>query len=226
MKKTVTVLLACVLAFLLSSCSILPPKLWTDEEVLDRLCRYYGEEFEILTVEQEKSENFFTDSLIKGKKYTMSPMSNPDIVIDVTSEVTNSRGLFPGYDYYFHDNYTTLMFYNELERFLKSSNIPCDIEGETTIFLDKKNMEEIVGEVAEFINELGENTPFNSKGAWYSRAAASISFVYEQEGIKVDIIDYPFHFESQEKLPYLYMDADEVLSRLSEEIVAATETER
>ena len=197
MKKAVTVLLACTLAFLLSSCSILPPKLWTDEEVLDRLYRYYEVEFEILTVEQEKSEDFFTDSLIEGKKYTMSPKDNPDIVIDVTSEVTNSRGLYPGYDYYFDDNYTTLMFYDKLRTFLNLSDIPSDTK--KTVFLDKDNAEEIVREIADFINELGETPPFNTKGAWYSKSAAHIDFEYEQGKIKVNFSEFLFHFESQDR---------------------------
>ena len=208
---------------LLSSCSILPPKLWTDEEVLDRLYDYYGIEFEILTVENEKPGNIFTDYLIKGKHYTMSPIDNPDIVIGVTSEVTYSRGLFPGYSYFFFDNYTTLMFNNEFEMFLKSSNIPCDAD--RTVSLDKSNAEEVVTKLADFFNDLGKTPPFNTEGAWYSRPTAILKFVYEQDEIKVDFIEILFHFETQEKLPYLYMDADEVLNRLREEI-AAMEEER
>ena len=136
----------------------------TDGQLRRYLKEIYHEDFEILSSEPAEG-----DYVERGRKWTVCPADNPDMVFSVTDSISRSTGPVPFvYFHRFSEGYGTLLYREKLEAFTEEYR---DSRG-GKILLEKDEIgwgkfvfsEDTIGEqlpaLVEYVNGLNREFPF------------------------------------------------------------------
>ena len=187
---------------------ILEP-LMTREEIVSRLNDIYGKDFVILS-----SENFSKGRDQRSMRYTACPQDDPDFQFIIWEDIGGSPGPIPGYHHTLRDNYAVLIFLEKEAAFFQQKNIKCS-DNRSEIYVSDETLEETVSVIADFINSLESQYPFDRATSFQD--LADYCFVYESDG---STVKYWQHIRRNSDMPYYTMDAEQIIAELKERMQA------